>query len=172
MLLKKNLQTPDETLSLHALRVLWNLTHNIGIIQSITMTRLSLDCILTKLSSNNENIQIRAIGLIMNLCQASDDNSIALAKKGVVDMLVTNLLSGKKVDNKQVQLCAIGAISNITKAAYSFVDVSKLHLVFDPFLDSRDTEIQDEATRFYCNFISQGHNTWSTYQPTKSSKKI
>jgi len=159
-------QSPNEALQFEALRVWWNFSFNDPEVQSLTMQHLGVSLVASLLESPNASLQFRATGLIWNLTQHSVNARQVFVEAGAVQKLglalrrtVPEVMSSASPSWGVLQLL-FGALANIcltcgdsVKQHADIVRAGELLIGMD--LVTPDI-VQQQATRFVCNLISEG----------------
>jgi hypothetical protein len=159
-------RSSNETLQFEALRVWWNLSFNDQKAQTVTMEHLGVKLLASLLGTPNASLQLRAIGLIWNLTQHSIDARRVFVEAGVLQMLgttlhrtVTEVTSSASPAWGVLQLL-FGALANLAltcsdrvKKHNAIVQAGELMVGMDLVTPPI---VQQQATRFVCNLISDG----------------
>jgi hypothetical protein len=159
-------RSPNEALQFEALRAWWNFSFNDQNAQELTMQQLGVALLVSLLESPNASLRLRATGLIWNLTQHCSNSRQVFVEAGVLHKLgdalhrvIADVTSSASPPWGVVQLL-FGALANI---AVSCGDHVKKHegivhageLMIGMNLVT-PTIVQQQATRFVCNLISEG----------------
>lgn len=150
-------RSPNEALQFEALRSWWNFSFNNPENQATAMQHLGVHLLTGLLDSPNASLRLRATGLIWNLTQNYESNREIFSEAGAMGKLQEGL--GRALMHQQwgsVQLI-LGALANL---AMSFAAELKkdegLLLAAQLASEGGPAPVQQQATRFLCNIISEG----------------
>lgn len=159
-------RSSNEALQFESLRAWWNFSFNDQSAQALTIQHLGVALLASLLSSPNASLRLRATGLVWNLTQHSTDARQAFVEAGVLQKLgdalhaVIRDVTTSVAPPWGVAQFLFGALANLAltcgedvKKHESIVQAGELmigmHLV-------TPTTVQQQATLFVCNLISEG----------------
>jgi len=159
-------RSPNEALQFEALRAWWNFSFNDEKVQELAMQHLGVALISSLLESPNSSLRLRATGLIWNLTQHSKNSRQVFVEAGALEKLgvslehvIKEVTSSTSPPWGVVQLL-FGALANIvvscgtevrqhSKIVWAGELTIGMNLITPP-------AVQQQATRFVCNLISEG----------------
>jgi hypothetical protein len=159
-------RSPNEALQFEALRAWWNFSFNDQNAQDLTMQHLGVALLSSLLASPNSSLRLRATGLIWNLTQHSKNSrqvfveAGALAELGVALELVMKEVTSSASPPWGVAQLLFGTLANIvvtcgddvrqhSRIVWAGELMIGMNLITPP-------AVQQQATRFVCNLISEG----------------
>lgn len=175
-------RSPNEALQFEALRVWWNFSFNNEGNQSVAMKQLGVHLLTALLDSPNTSLTLRATGLIWNLTQNSEGNRQIFSEAGAVNKLRRDL--GKAVEQQQWGLVQLrfGALANFAMSLAAGLRQDEGLLLAAQIASEGPPvppAVQQQATRFLCNIISEGiidtewqanHYSYKTSAPRDSAE--
>lgn len=158
-------RSSNEALQFEALRAWWNFSFNDMDNQRQAMQSLGASLLTSLLDSPNQSLQLRAVGLIWNLGQHSEENRLVFAEAGALQRLGRGLVDAQRRAFAsssppwgQLQLL-LGALANLAMTCGD-------QLRNDPCVTEAASSLMEErvvppvvlqqATRLVCNTISHG----------------
>ena len=166
------LSSKQETLILPAGRVIWNCSFNNKYIQKLTLDYIPEKIFLNLLVrfSSFQDIQERIAGVLANLSQLEEENSVKIAKRPEFIHLFSIALESCKKNKVMLCVNVLKTIANVFEH-----DKSWSHKVDDlnDLLDCEVEEINIQATRIFSNIIGYTKE-WliNGYKPTMGLNKI
>jgi len=159
-------RSQNEALQFEALRAWWNFSFNDQSAQALTIQHLGVALLASLLSSPNASLRLRATGLVWNLTQHSTDAREAFVEAGVLQKLgdalhaVVREVTTSVSPPWGVAQLIFGALANIAltcgedvKKHEAIVQAGELMIGMNLVTP---TIVQQQATRFVCNLISEG----------------
>lgn len=159
-------RSPNEALQFESLRAWWNFSFNDQGAQALTLQHLGVSFLSSLLDSPNASLRLRATGLIWNLTQHSVNSRQVFVEAGALAKLAVELhrvvgeVTSSASPSWGMAQLLFGALANIAITCGD--DVRKherivragelmigMNLVTPPV-------VQQQATRFVCNLISEG----------------
>lgn len=166
------LSSNNEVMILAAGRVLWNISYNNKNLQKIILEQIKPEIFFNLLVdfSSLENVKERITGVLANLTQLEEVNSIQIAKQKKFSVLFEIAIVCHQKRNFKTCANAIIVIANVFEFDQTW---SQKLADLDDLLDSKDEVVRNHATRIFSNKIGYSKE-WliQGYKPTVGLNKI